>query len=130
MEQAPFPNTYSLVIDAEKIDSNGVLAVRVSFHSSKRITLDPALIGVSTQEGINRWNLLTEFVGQKATQKDINQDVGQVTFRVQQVRGIDAPTNTIDVKIGGTREPRLLDINNRNFRSSESQTCRIRLYVN
>jgi hypothetical protein len=129
MEQAPFPNTYRLEVDADKIDPNGVLAVRVSFHASKRVTLDPDLIEVSTGEGNKRWNVPTQYVGQQATQKDVQQDVGQVTFRVQQVRGIDAPINTIDVNVRGTREPRLLDINNRKFRPSESQTCRVRLYV-
>jgi len=125
MEQAPFPNTYKLEVDGDKIDPNGVLAIRVNFHASKAVNLDPQLIQVSTGEGKLRWNLLTEYVGQQAIQKDF----GQVTFRVQQVRGIDAPINTIDVKIVGTREPGLLDTNNRNFRRFERQTCRVRLYV-
>lgn len=123
MDQAPFPNTYRLEVDGDKIDPNGVLAIRVSFHSSKVVNLDPQLIEVSTGEGKLRWNLLSEYVGQQATQKDI----GQVTFRVQ-AGNREAPINTIDVKVGGTREPGLLDLNNRNFRSVEYQTCRVRLY--
>jgi len=123
MEQAPFPNTYRLEVDADKIDPNGVLAIRVNFHSSKAVNLDPQRIEVSTGEGKLRWNLLTEYVGQQATQKDF----GQVTFRVK-AGNLEAPINTIDVNVGGTRERGLLDINNRNYRPVEWQTCRVRLY--
>jgi hypothetical protein len=74
-------------------------------------------------EGNLRWNLLTEYVGQQTTQKDF----GQVTFRVQ-AGNREAPINTIDVTVGGTREPGLLDINNPNCRRFEYQTCRVLLY--
>jgi RHS repeat-associated protein len=123
MEQAPSPNTYKLIVDADKIDPNEVLAVRVTFHSGKGLELDPRLISVSTGEGRLRWNLLQEYVGQPAIQRDY----GQVTFRVK-AGYLEAPTNSIEVKVGARRQPRLLDINNPNFRPIEYETFRIRLY--
>ncbi|HLA12821.1 MAG TPA: hypothetical protein VJ023_19700 [Pyrinomonadaceae bacterium] len=79
MEQAPFPNTYRLEVDGDKIDPNGVLAIRVTLRSSKGVELDPRLTAVSTGEGKLRWNLLSEYVGRSATQIED----GQVTFRVK-----------------------------------------------
>ena len=67
MDQALFPNTFRLEVDGDKIDPNEVLAVRVSFSSSKGVNLDPQLIEVSTREGPLRWNLLSEYAGQVNT---------------------------------------------------------------
>jgi hypothetical protein len=41
MEQAPSPNTYKLIVDADKIDPNEVLAVRVTFTQEKAWSLTP-----------------------------------------------------------------------------------------
>jgi hypothetical protein len=87
------------------------------------LELDPRLISVSTGEGRLRWNLLEEYVGQPAIQKDY----GQATFRVK-AGYLEAPTNSIEVKVGARRQPRLLDIKNPNFRPIEYETFRIRLY--
>jgi hypothetical protein len=128
MNQAPFPNTFRLTVDGEKIDPNGVLAVRVSFHSSEKLEWEPTETRVSTNEGRVNWNLLGEFVGQPATQTDFQERFAEITFRVKASRGGDFPTNTIDVKVGAARKAGLLDINNPRFRPKEFQTCRIRLY--
>lgn len=49
MDQAPFPNTFRLEVDADKIDPNGVLAVRVSFHASK-----DCLLGSGPNKSLHR----------------------------------------------------------------------------
>jgi RHS repeat-associated protein len=118
------PNTYSLYADPDKIDPDRVLAIRVTFLSTKKgLDLDPSLITVTTEEGRVRWNIVTEYLGQKATLKDY----GQVIFRVQ-IANKEAPVNSIDVTVGGMRTPGFWDINSPTFKSKEYATFHIRLY--
>jgi YD repeat-containing protein len=125
---AAFPNTFGLRIP-DKIDPNGILAIRVSFHSSKDLTWEGNETSVSTNEEKVRWKVLVpdEVSGQAATQTDFQEQFAEITFRVKAI-DLKAPNNTIDVKVAAARERKFKDINNRRFRLKEFQTCRVRLF--
>jgi RHS repeat-associated protein len=90
-------NAFTLDVANTEVDPNGVMAIRVNFHG-RGVDLDPKLVTVSTTDAKNRrWEVLTEYVGQNATQVDY----GQVTFRVK-VFDKEGKINPINVRVGST----------------------------
>jgi len=128
VENASSPNTYSLDIDAEKVDAYSVLAIRVTFHSAQGFETDPSLISVSpAREGTQRYNILEEYLpgtGRKATQPDY----GQVIFRVK-ATGLDAGLRAPDivVTVGAVKNLKFMDLNNRNSKPINYEKLYLRL---